>query len=134
MRPPTAPRSRRSLAVLVLACLLAGSLPALARDWRIADFHTNINIDRQGSAVVEERITVVFAGQFNGIWRSIPINYPGPHGTNYRLFVSDIQVRDDSGAPLKHQDTTENNYRKIKIYIPGAVDTTRSVLISYAIP
>ena len=135
MPTQAADRSRSSArALLVLACLLAGCVPALARDWRIADFHTNINIDRQGSAVVEERITVVFAGQFNGIWRSIPINYPGPHGTNYRLFVSDIQVRDDSGASLKHEDTLENNYRKIKIYIPGAVDTTRAVLISYAIP
>ena len=49
-----------------------------AKSWRIADFQDNITVGKDGSAVVRERISLVFVGEWHGIHRTIPIEYPGP--------------------------------------------------------
>lgn len=114
--------------------VLLVTLPAFARDWHITEFHSTITIDQHGDAAVQERITAVFHGEYHGIYRSIPVEYPGPHGTNYSLFVNFTGVEDSDGHRLRHEIRREGAYKKIKIYIPGAVDTTKTVLIDYTIP
>ena len=54
-------------------------------------------------------------------------------GTNYTLFLSVTAVTDDNGHNLKYESSTSNGFRDLKIYIPGAVDTTRTVEISYVL-
>ncbi len=122
----------RGLAFALLF-FIAGVQAAQARNWRIADFRSTIAIDEKGVTAVTEDITFVFSGSFQGVWRTIPINYPGPSGTNYRLFLKVTKVTDDQGAPLKYEITREGDYRKIKIWIPGAVDTTKRVEIGYLV-
>ena len=120
------------LAVL-LATLVVLSAPAAARTWRIADYRSTIGVSGDGSAVVSERIDIAFEGQYNGIHRTIPINYPGPEGTNYTLFLDVRGVTDASGSKLKYESSTRGDFRDLKIYIPGAVDTTRTVQIDYSV-
>ena len=127
-------RRSNAFAFSLLALLLSLASPALARNWRIADFHSTVAIDDHGGASVTERITLVFVGQYNGIWRSIPVEYPGPGGTNYSLFLKVESVTDENERPLKHEISRDGPYKKVKIYIPGAVDTTKTVLISYSTP
>ncbi len=122
----------RAAAFLVL--LLAFSTPALARNWRIADFHSTVAIDDHGGASISERITLSFIGQWNGIYRTIPVEYPGPDGTNYSLFLKVGSVTDENERPLKYEVSRSGPDLKIKIYIPGAVDTTKTVLINYSTP
>ena len=122
---------RATLLVILLCCLCS---PALARNWRIADFHSTVAIDDHGGVSVSERITLVFVGQYNGIWRSIPVEYPGPGGTNYSLFLKVESVTDENERPLKYEISRDGPYKKVKIYIPGAVDTSKTVLISYSTP
>ena len=43
------------------------------------------------------------------------------------------RVTDGSGQKLKYESKTSAGYRDLKIYIPGAVDTTRTVEISYIV-
>jgi len=126
---------RRSL-LLTTLLLLAIFLPArlLARDWRVTDFHTTIGIDHEGSAVISERITLAFTGEYHGIHRFIPIEYPGPRGTNYTLFLKVRRVTDAAGHSLKYESSTSNGARDLKIYLPGATDTTRTVQIDYTSP
>ncbi len=126
--------SRRTLCFLLAALLLVASLPAFARSWRIADFHSTIAIDDRGFTTITERIDLVFVGSFNGIWRSIPVEYPGPRGTNYSLFVKVESVTDADSRPLKYEVSRDGAYKKIKIYIPGASDASRTVLITYSSP
>jgi len=122
-------------AAALLAVVLALCLPALARDWRIADFHSTISIDDHGGAVITEQITLSFLGQFNGIYRTIPTEYPDTiHHTNYRLFLKVREVTDAQGKPLKYETSRQGGYLKLKIYIPGAVDTTKTVDITYSTP
>jgi len=111
------------------------AVPALAqvREWHIADFKDTISISADGSALVSEKITLVFIGEWHGIHRTIPIEYPGPHGTNYTLFVDVKNVTDESRNKLKYESTKSGDYRDLKIYIPGAVDATRVVNIDYSV-
>ena len=107
--------------------------PLFAQSWRIADFQDTVLISEDGTALVKERISLVFIGQWHGIHRTIPIEYPGPRGTNYTLFLDVTAVTDGAGQKLKYDSKTSGGYRDLKIYIPGAVDTTRTVEISYVV-
>ena len=107
--------------------------PAWARSYHLADFNSNIHVDPNGSAQVTEQISFAFVGQFQGVYRSIPVEYPGPNGTNYSLFVKVDKVRDQDNAPLKFEQHTSGGYLKLKIYVPGAVNATRTVNIDYTV-
>ena len=124
-------RGGLSPALIALGCALAFALPAQAKSWRIADFADTIHIGGDGSAAVTERLTLVFVGEWHGIHRTIPIEYPGPRGTNYTLFFDVTGITDGSGNKLKYESSVSNGMRDLKIYIPGAVDTTRTVEITY---
>ncbi|MGZ4815849.1 MAG: DUF2207 domain-containing protein [Terriglobales bacterium] len=124
----------RTRVFIALFFLILFTLPAFARSWNIADFHSTISVDKTGGAFVIERITVEFTGHYNGIYRDIPVEYPGPGGTNYTLFLKVVSVTDEAGQPLKYESKREGAYRKLKIYIPGADDTRKTVVISYSAP
>ena len=116
-----------------LVTVLALATPAAAKSWRISNFQDNITVNKDGSAEVNETITLVFVGEWHGIHRTIPIEYPGPDGTNYQLFVDLKSVTDESGAKLKYDSSTSGANRDLKIYIPDAVNTTRIVQIAYLV-
>jgi hypothetical protein len=112
-------------------CGLTGS--AAPKSWRITDFQDNIVVDRDGSAVVTERITLAFEGEWHGIHRIIPIEYPGPDSTNYELYLKVMSVTDGAGGKLKYESSVSSGTRDLKIYIPDAVDATRTVEIVYGV-
>ena len=72
-------------------------------------------------------------GEWHGIHRTIPVEYPGAQGTNYTLFLNVLSVTDENGNKLKYDSSKSGAYRDLKIYIPGAVDTTRIVNIDYSV-
>ncbi len=119
--------------ILLVVCLLGVGTPLFAQSWRISDFQDTILITEDGSALVKERINLVFIGQWHGIHRTIPVEYPGPQGTNYTLFLDVTGVTDGAGQKLKYESKTSGGFRDLKIYIPGAVDTTRTVEITYIV-
>jgi hypothetical protein len=119
--------------VSTVLALLVCSGGAQAKSWRVTDFQDNITVERDGSAVVAERITLAFVGAWHGINRTIPIEYPGPNGTNYELFLTVTSVTDGNGGKLKYESSTSNGARDLKIYIPDAVDATRTVEITYRV-
>ncbi|MFY9674115.1 MAG: DUF2207 domain-containing protein [Terriglobales bacterium] len=120
-----------------LLLLLLTILPALAfaqgKSWHVADFKSTISISADGSALVSEKISVVFVGQWHGIHRTIPVEYPGPNGSNYTLFLKVLGVTDENGNKLKYDSSKSGAYRDLKIYIPDAVDATRVVNIDYSV-
>ena len=118
---------------LLLACILALAAPLAAKSWRVADFQDTITVQGDGSTIVNERITLVFIGEWHGIHRFIPVEYPGPRGTNYTLFFDVTSITDGSGNKLKYDSSIARGFRDLKIYIPDAVDTTRTVEIDYMV-
>ena len=119
--------------VVALSIFLFCATFASANSWRVSDFKDNISIHENGSADVSERITLTFVGEWHGIHRFIPIEYPGPQGTNYTLFLNVTAVTDGNGGKLKYESSTSNGFRDLKIYIPGAINATRTVEIDYTV-
>jgi hypothetical protein len=119
------------LCATLLVLVLSGV--AAAKSWRVADFQDNIVVAEDGTAVVTERISLAFVGEWHGIHRTIPIEYPGPNGTNYELFLDVKSVTDGSGANLKYESSVSSGSRDLKIFIRNAVDTTRVVEITYKV-
>ncbi len=122
---------RVALGCFIFFCI---ATTAFARSWQVTDFHSTIAIDERGYTTVSERIQLLFVGSWNGIYRTIPVEYPGPRGTNYSLFLKVESVTDVEGSPLKYEVSRDGDFKKIKIYIPGAVDTSRVVIINYSTP
>ena len=120
---------------IFFVALLFSALTGIAatKSWRVADFQDHIHVNQDGSAQVTERLTLVFVGEWHGIHRTIPIEYPGPNGTNYELYLNVLSVGDGEGGTLKYDSSTANGFRDLKIYIPGAVDTTKTVEIIYTV-
>ncbi len=119
--------------VLILLVIVV-SVPAFARDWRIANFNMNASIGTDGKASITEEITCVFLGEYHGIYRDIPIEYPGPNGTNYSLFLNVRGVTDSDGNSLKFEKSRKGPYLHLKVYVPGATDSTKTVRITYESP
>src|SRR5271166_2021792 len=120
-------------ALLLLAVIFSLASPLFAKSWRISSFEDTITVNQDGSALVNETITLTFVGEWHGIHRTIPIEYPGPNGTNYQLFVNVLSVTDENGGKLKYDSSTSGAYRDLKIYIPDAVNATRTVVIAYRV-
>ena len=135
--PALARKRRRKPALCgilaIAAMVLAFASPLAAKSWRITDFQDTIAVNPDGSAVVTEHITLTFVGEWHGIHRILPIEYPGPNHTNYELFVDVTSVTDGIGDKLKYDSSTSGGNRDLKIYIPDAVDATRSVEIVYTV-
>jgi hypothetical protein len=123
--------AKQATFLAIFLCILAGS--AGAKSWRITDFQDDITVEQNGSAIVTERISLAFVGQWNGIHRMIPVEYPGPSGTNYELFLEVQSVTDGDGGKLKYDSSVSHGERDLKIYIPGALDATRTVEITYRV-
>jgi len=117
-------------------CLAVISLPARAqsaRSWRLPSFHTTLEVSPDGSLTVTETLQPRFSGSFNGIFRTIPVDYRTPEGFNYKLFIDLVRVTDENGKDLQCEISREGHYIKYKIWIPGAQDTTKTVLLTYRV-
>jgi uncharacterized membrane protein len=121
-------------ATAVLALLLLTAAPATAqRTLVIERFDSTIEVSADGSIRVEEHIVPRFTGTWNGIFRTIPIEYRSPQGLNYTLRLSIESVTDDEGRSLKYESSRERHYRKLKIWVPGATNTTKTVKVTYSV-
>ena len=123
----------RACRILFAATILPALAFAQGKSWHVADFKDTISISADGSALVSEKISVVFVGEWHGIHRTIPVEYPGPNGSNYTLFLKVLSVTDGDGNKLKYDSSKSGPSRDLKIYIPDAVDATRVVNIDYSV-
>jgi uncharacterized membrane protein len=123
------------MAVLVLALLLITAAPAAAqRTLVIQSFDATIDVSADGTIVVEEIIVPRFTGSWNGLYRTIPVQYRTPQGLNYTLRLDIESVTDEEGRALRYESSRQRHYRRLQIWIPGATDTTRTVKVRYRVP
>jgi hypothetical protein len=125
---------RYPLLLLGLLLVAASCPPRLdARSLTIESFEAGIDVFPDGAIRVTEIIRPHFIGAWNGIYRTIPIEYRTPQGLNYTLFLDILTVTDDAGAPLKYERSRERHYLKVKIWVPGATDAIRTVVLRYKV-
>jgi len=132
--------SRRVLAIAVLFALslvLAGALatPAFAREIHILNFHADLDVLPDSTLDVTETIRVEFTGSWQGLYRTIPVEYDGPGGFNYTLFLSDERATATSptGEPLRIEKHRQGGNLQFKIYVPNANDATRVIVFHYRV-
>jgi len=121
----------------LLFCLGLFGRPAPAegqRSLEIRQFNATLEVLENGDLRVVESIQVRFNGSWNGIYRSIPVEYRTPQRFSYRLFLDLDSVADESGQELKTEMSREGAYRKVKIWVPGAENVTRTISLRYTVP
>jgi hypothetical protein len=123
-----------SLLAAFLLILLSSASPAVAKGRHLKKFFSEIVVLPSGSVDVTENITFQFVGgPWRGINRYIPVEYAGPNGLNYSLFLDVKGITDESGAKLRYESSHERHYLNLKIYIPEADNSTRTVSIHYTV-
>src|SRR5467141_2409573 len=116
--------------VLLFLALSATSLSA-QRSYSIEGFDAQIRVNRDASIDVTETITARFVGSYNGLYRTVPIKYRNAQGLNWTLGVSLQSARDDAGRNLRTETSREGANIKFKVWIPGAMNATRTLVLRY---
>jgi uncharacterized membrane protein len=117
----------------VVAAFIFCVSPSAARDLSISHFDEIVTVNPDGTIEVTETIEARFSGSWHGIYRTIPVEYDTPQHLNYSLLIEPLSVTDDDGHPLKYEQKREGRYLKFKISVPGAQDTTKTVLLHYRV-
>ncbi len=119
---------------LGLAFVLLAAAPVAAdRTLVIQRFAATIAVSPDGSTIIEETIVARFTGSWNGVFRTIPVQYRTPQGLNYTLRLDIEAITDDERNTLRYESSRERHYRKLKIWVPGAADATRTVKLRYRV-
>ena len=122
------------LTAVALCALFLNVTSLSAKERQLKKFYSQIDVLPNGSVDVTENITFRFiGGPWQGIYRNIPVEYSGPRGMNYTLFLDVKQVTDDTGRSLKYETSRDRQYLKLKIFIPNADNSTRTVSIEYVV-
>lgn len=129
--------SKLSLCFLIAAALFLFANPCsslVTKELRIENFDAEIIVSPNGSINVTEKIQVHFiGGPWHGLYRTIPVEYVTPQGLNYSLFLDVKSVTDVNGNSLKFESSRVRHYRKLKIYVPNADNSTQTISIEYAV-
>ncbi len=120
--------SRLALALLLV---LAATPAAAQRTLGVERFDAAIAVNRDGSVDVTETITAKFVGSWNGIYRTVPVEYHTPQGFNWTLHLELLGATGADGQALKVEKERERHYIKYKIWIPGAQDATHTFTLRY---
>jgi hypothetical protein len=86
---------------------------------------------QDAAIVVNETITARFDGSWNGIYRMIPVKYRTSQGLNWTLGVQVLSATDQDGQALRVETSRERHYLKVKMWVPGAVNATRTITLRY---
>jgi uncharacterized membrane protein YgcG len=120
-------------AALIAAMVAALPGPASARELKIQKFSAEIFVQQDSALNVTETIEANFIGSWHGLYRTIPIEYVTPQGFNYSLFVKFDGATDDAGQTLKVESSRVGHYLKWKIYVDGANDAVRTIVLHYRV-
>ncbi len=119
-------------AAVLLLCALVAPAGAQTRSYSIESFKVSLQVNPDSSLLVQETIAFAFRGRHQGIYRTIPVRYER-QGFHYDLRIEGIQVLDDGGRSLKTEVSYPGRDLKIKAWVPGAEDATRTVTILYRV-
>ncbi len=109
-----------------------GQTQAGGRSWRIDSFRADIRVDEAGDLHVTETIRPRFEGRYNGIYRVIPVEHE-QWRFRRNVVLKVLSVTDGEGQDLRYETSRERGHIEVKVWIPDAVDTVRTVAISYRV-
>ena len=120
---------------LALFLAVAAATPAVAQERSLAieNFSTLIRVNQDATLDIQETIAARFTGKWNGIYRTVPVEYRTPQGFNWSIHLDLLGATDGSGQPLEVETKRERHYIKYKIWIPGAEDASRVISLRYRV-
>jgi hypothetical protein len=82
-----------------------------------------------------ENLTIAFVGQWNGIVRDLSLQHNTAQGRPTKLDVDILDITETSGAPLRVEEQKKDNGMTIglRIWVPGANDADRQIVIRYRV-
>src|SRR6185503_19589341 len=95
-------------------------------------FAVGVTVHPDASLDVREAITFDFRGSHQAVYRVIPVRYPRG-GFEFALRLDGVQVFDEQLRPLKTSVSYSGRYVRIKAWIPGAVNTAKTVTVVYRV-
>lgn len=120
-----------ALSLLLLAPWGAGAaLNAAERQLTLTDFQMQAVVESTGAVQVSETLTARFDGSWNGLVRQIPLLARRPGGLE-PLGLRVLAVTDPEGRPYRYESSHPGSDLKLKIWIPGAENTSRTAVITY---
>ncbi len=120
-----------ALGLVLLAPWGAGpGLNAAERQLTLSDFQMQALVEPTGSVQVRETLTARFDGSWNGLVRQIPLLANRPGGLE-PLGLRVVAVTDPEGWPYRYESSHPGSDLKLKIWIPGAENASRTAVITY---
>ena len=124
---------KKTFCIILLFLILFSTISLVSADddrsYRIDQAFIELTVGNNGLLHVDERYDYSFDGQFNGVYRDIPLK----SGES----ISNIQVSADGAYPVL-QESDDNGYKHLKIYLysdaahtKGIRDCDVNVYISY---
>jgi hypothetical protein len=127
----------------LLACtlLLALAAPAAAQQYSsdssivIRSFNAELLVQPDGVVEVTEVLQLAFTGRWRGILRDLSLRHNTAQGRPQKLDVELISAADGKGMALRWEedDTDDSWMRRMRIYIPGAENKERTVVLRYRV-
>ncbi|HEV8226023.1 MAG TPA: DUF2207 domain-containing protein, partial [Methylomirabilota bacterium] len=111
---------------------MAPRAEAQSRSFAIERFAVTLEVGADATLRVREAITVDFRGSHQGIFRTIPVRYER-RGVDFALRVDDVHVFDESVAPLKTEVAHLGRAVRIRAWVPGAQNATKTIIITYRV-
>lgn len=120
---------------LALALLTAAPAAAVAqRSIVLERYDVLLFVQPDGDVQVTETIHPHFSGSWNGIYRDLSLEHRTAQDQRRRLQLDVTGVTDSAGAPLKVESSARGLWtRRLKIWVPGASNATRTVVIHYVV-
>lgn len=126
-------RRLAAAALVVLALALGGSrADGQGRGFSIDRFAVSVTVHPDARLDVRETITFDFRGAHQGVYRVIPVRYPRG-GFEFALRLDGVQVYDEDWKPLRADVSYSGRYVRIKAWVPGAVNATRTITVAYRV-
>jgi uncharacterized membrane protein YgcG len=128
---------RRLLQAGLLSATLLLALPRASLAQRtlvLESFHAELRVERSGDLRVTETLRPRFQGSWNGIYRDVSLEHRTAEGRREALELELVSVTDDAGAPLTVETPSQGRWtRRFQIWVPGAQDATRTVVLRYVV-
>jgi hypothetical protein len=118
----------------LLALLFSIAAPAAAqRSLEIERFDARITVNADGTIDVLESLRAKFTGSWNGIYRKVPVEYRTAQGFKWTVRLDLVSATDGEGQALRTETSREGHFVQYKMWIPGAVDAVKSVVLRYRV-
>lgn len=113
--------------------LPAPGLSAQARQVSLDRMHAEIVVRTDGTLEVTESLNVRFDGSFQGLFRDLMVRHVTAEGRGGRLRYEILGATDARGASLRVEEEGISGGRRVRIYVPDARDTVRTVVLRYRV-